>query len=526
MATIKSYKTAVFKIHNPSNRKKAILKNMMLKAHIAYSHTLKCWLPTEQQVQELLDQSEKDQQTFLRNQGKEIDKDIRHKFPKLSNSCKYGVKADVVAQIKSFVKLHKDQAQKSRTGKPGIPTTQSISTQHQDFIEYSIYKDFVYAIDLDTENTLRDKTALLRKQGNIRPAEIPKSCKDTGFLFLHCPDTNKYYAYINTHTAKCRFARPANIQIPLTILSGEKKGTVLPFKNGKTINSKTGILVPLAFGHDFQYDHFIAKGTAKTAKLVHISERHGKPVDTYELHIAFEFIAEEIEPETYLGVDRGIYNLASLTVIDTDGQILDKQNIDGKALRDIQKSRLADTKKQQKSGKIVRDKTRKAIADEVVHKTVNTIIAMAQKHKSQIVLENLKNLTSQAPRPKGKPRSNFRKVFTRQQYSKLEQILKYKCKLYGLPKPCCIHPAYTSQLCPKCGTIDKENRPKTPVGDGFKMDVFQCVQCAYQANADLNASRNIALKGYFYKDKYEKKDSDSPDDKKNKFTDFVKSFTI
>ena len=319
MAQIISYKTAVFQIHNPTNRKKKILKNMMYKAHVAYGHTLKHWLPSEQQVQELLAKSKQDRRADLGKQGDEIDKYIRKRFPILSNSCKLGVKEDVVAQIKSYVELYEEQADKSRSGKPGVPTVQSISKNHQDYINYSIYEHFITCTDLDTENTLRDKTALLRKQGKIRPAEIPKSDIIAGFLLLHCRDNDNYYAYINTHTKNCKCAKPANIKMPLTVLSGVRKGTVLPFKNGYTINSKTGILLPLAFSMDFQYDAFIAQGTAKTAKLVHITERQGKPVDIYELHIAFEFKAEKIDPITYLGVDRGIYNLASITVIDKHG---------------------------------------------------------------------------------------------------------------------------------------------------------------------------------------------------------------
>ena len=42
---------------------------------------------------------------------------------------------------------------------------------------------------------------------------------------------------------------------------------------------------------------------------------------------------------------------------------------------------------------------------------------------------------------------------------------------------------YTSQTCPKCGCIDKENRKD--------QEHFECVECGYKVNADLNASRNI-----------------------------------
>ena len=42
---------------------------------------------------------------------------------------------------------------------------------------------------------------------------------------------------------------------------------------------------------------------------------------------------------------------------------------------------------------------------------------------------------------------------------------------------------YTSQTCPKCGCIDKENRKD--------QEHFECIECGYKSNADLNASINI-----------------------------------
>ena len=42
---------------------------------------------------------------------------------------------------------------------------------------------------------------------------------------------------------------------------------------------------------------------------------------------------------------------------------------------------------------------------------------------------------------------------------------------------------YTSQTCPHCGHLDSENRKD--------QEHFECVNCGYKSNADLNAARNI-----------------------------------
>jgi putative transposase len=47
-----------------------------------------------------------------------------------------------------------------------------------------------------------------------------------------------------------------------------------------------------------------------------------------------------------------------------------------------------------------------------------------------------------------------------------------------------VNPAYTSQRCSRCGTVDREARESQAV--------FRCRSCGYRANADHNAARNIA----------------------------------
>jgi putative transposase len=46
-----------------------------------------------------------------------------------------------------------------------------------------------------------------------------------------------------------------------------------------------------------------------------------------------------------------------------------------------------------------------------------------------------------------------------------------------------VHSFYTSQQCPICGCIDSENRKS--------QEEFECIECGYKQNADINASENI-----------------------------------
>ena len=51
-----------------------------------------------------------------------------------------------------------------------------------------------------------------------------------------------------------------------------------------------------------------------------------------------------------------------------------------------------------------------------------------------------------------------------------------------------VSPAYTSQTCPICDTVDGESR---------KGEIFECVSCKYKNDADYNASINIYNKGAY-----------------------------
>ncbi len=72
----------------------------------------------------------------------------------------------------------------------------------------------------------------------------------------------------------------------------------------------------------------------------------------------------------------------------------------------------------------------------------------------------------------------------------LQRMISYKCEEMGIPVVL-VRPDYTSQRCPRCGTIDKYNRKSQAL--------FRCVSCGYQDNADFVASinlRELALGGW------------------------------
>jgi len=73
----------------------------------------------------------------------------------------------------------------------------------------------------------------------------------------------------------------------------------------------------------------------------------------------------------------------------------------------------------------------------------------------------------------------------------LQQKIIDKAKEHGI-KVVKVKPNYTSQRCNKCGFIHKD--VKKEIWRPTQAD-FKCLNCGHESNADLNAARNISVKG-------------------------------
>ena len=94
--------------------------------------------------------------------------------------------------------------------------------------------------------------------------------------------------------------------------------------------------------------------------------------------------------------------------------------------------------------------------------------------------------TIESPGKNVKAKSGLNRSILQQSWGKFFEMLEYKLKRNGgeLIK---VNPKYSSQTCPKCGYISKENR-KTQAK-------FKCVKCGYYGNADYVASVNLLKLG-------------------------------
>jgi len=487
-------KTAVFKIHNPSRRKRAILDYALRQSHLAYSKALHAILPTvpdlarrerEARSGDLAEGiTPQEQRRRARQRKFDRERMLVKAITKVLAPLPIGLSAkayrsttgNLIGQVESHISLHEKQES------VGLPTAQRLKPDPDEF--ETTLRTVTKTTSLEEENVARDRLNALSKAGQYRPLLLPTNRKEDGFLILKNPDTGRYFVYINLIPETSRFARLTPTE--RSPRSSRRIDGLYDIRTGAIVkfSSKTGCLFPIEFAREYQFEEFLRRAKSQSAKLV-------KNGDRYEVHVSFQFETPKITPETRLGVDRGIYNLASLTVIDKDGRIVERQNVDGRRLRFVQKILERRQREQQRRGRRYSSRARRFAADEAVHTAANHIVALALRHRAQVTLEDLRPMIGRG-RPRA--RSNFNRVLNRSQYQKLHNVLAYKLAVAGLPPAQTVAAGYTSITCPVCGHADKRSRPKIPLADGFKTDAFRCVACGFDDDADLNASRIIALK--------------------------------
>ncbi|WP_432072518.1 RNA-guided endonuclease InsQ/TnpB family protein [Streptomyces wuyuanensis] len=181
------------------------------------------------------------------------------------------------------------------------------------------------------------------------------------------------------------------------------------------------------------------------------------------------------EPVDFIGVDRGIVNLATTS---------DDTNYQGRGLSRYR--RWQARKRTELQAKQTRSATRRLKrrakkeqrhAIHINHVISKEIVAVAQRTGRGIAVEELGGI-----RERVRLRRDQRATLSSWPFHQLGQYLAYKARRAGVPF-LEVDPAYTSQRCPRCGHTEKANRPTR--------DHFSCRRCGLAGPADLVAGVNV-----------------------------------
>lgn len=202
-----------------------------------------------------------------------------------------------------------------------------------------------------------------------------------------------------------------------------------------------------------------------------------------------------------LGVDLGITNTATMIAYDSTLEKYDyfswKENvIDGRELIKFRQKYYNLRREMSIGSKIVGegrighgyktrmkpvDRVRNKVsnfADTYNHKVSKYIVDYAVKHNCGVIqMENLSGFSKQ----------QTESLLKNWSYYDLQQKVEYKAEEKGI-KVIFIEPKYTSKRCNHCGCIHVDNRNCKE-----SQAKFECKVCGHKDNADVNATKNIAM---------------------------------
>ncbi|MFE7816558.1 RNA-guided endonuclease InsQ/TnpB family protein, partial [Streptomyces sp. NPDC057433] len=159
---------------------------------------------------------------------------------------------------------------------------------------------------------------------------------------------------------------------------------------------------------------------------------------------------EVYEPDSFIGVDLGIVNIATTsTGYQAAGRGMNRYRKRQLALRaKLQKKRTKSAKRRLKE----RSRREQRHVKNTNHIIAKTIVTEAERTCAGISLEGLKGI-----RQRVRLRKPQRVALHSWAFAQLGDFIVYKAKRAGVPLVL-VDPAYTSQLCAACGHVDKRNR--------------------------------------------------------------------
>lgn len=209
----------------------------------------------------------------------------------------------------------------------------------------------------------------------------------------------------------------------------------------------------------------------------------------------YEISEPQHDSTTMVGLDAGITKLATLS----DGTVFEPVNsfkTSQKKLATFQRQLSRKVKFsanwQKQKRKIQRLHSHIAnIRKDYLHKATTKI----SKNHAMIAIEDLK-VSNMSKSAKGtaeqhgrnvKAKSGLNRAILDQGWHEMRRQLEYK-QLWRGGQVLAVPPAYTSQRCACCGHTAKENR--------LSQSKFECLECGYTENADINGARNILAAGH------------------------------
>jgi IS605 OrfB family transposase len=220
---------------------------------------------------------------------------------------------------------------------------------------------------------------------------------------------------------------------------------------------------------------------------------YDKPRKQFYLLVTLELEVADPSPESHkqvVGVDVGQRYLAVTATPTNDAFFYSGKQVRAKADHYARlRKRLQQKGTRSATRRLLVISGRERRLKQAVNHRISRCIADQHPH-CLIGLEDLTYIREQTKRRKGKKASRKQRRAnhhaSKWAFAELHGYIAYKALLSG-SMAVKVDAYYTSQACPRCGYVSRDNRPQKGL-------LFCCQGCHYSLHADLVGARNIALR--------------------------------
>lgn len=290
----------------------------------------------------------------------------------------------------------------------------------------------------------------------------------------------KHYSEHPIEFKSLSFRGRSRLRDDIVSMNENKKSTINSFASiSWYLKNRKKMTIPMKYSKDFHGELKRYTNGTDTSYTICLEENN-------QIRMILSYEDEREYPEAkdrIIGIDvNSKHNLMACSngyEIYFDRELVEELSKELKKIDDLKKRNTEYQIGKRKQHKI--DHLNRELQSKIREEIASLCKRLKKHHYHHAVFEDLDNQFS-STFAKDENNLNYNRRLKLLHLGSLKDEFEHIARKYGIAVSL-VQSFYTSQTCPHCGCIDKENRKD--------QEHFECIECGYKANADLNASINI-----------------------------------
>lgn len=290
----------------------------------------------------------------------------------------------------------------------------------------------------------------------------------------------KHYSERPIGFKSLNFRGRSRLSDDIVSMNDNKKSTINSFANiSWYTDTRKKMIIPMKYSKDFHGELKRYTNGTDTSYIICLEENNQiRMILSYEDEREYPKAKDRI-----IGIDVNLkHNLLQCSngyEIDFDRELVETLSNELKKIDDLKKRKSSYEIGKRKQHKI--DHLNRELISKIREEIASLCKRLKAHHYHHAVFEDLDNQFG-STFAKDENDLNYNRRLKLLHLGSLKDEFEHIARKYGIAVSL-VQSFYTSQTCPHCGCIDKENRKD--------QEHFECIECGYKSNADLNASINI-----------------------------------